>query len=410
MLRLSEHLKQDVVDSGGARQGRLRDLTVRLQEPYPRVSRLLVGRAAQAMFVPWDLVASFERSQVVLSAPRGEIEPGVEEPADLLLGRDVLDCQIIDVENKRVARVGEVELAREGDDLRCVAVDTGLAPIARRFGLRMLADRLRTDAVAWENIHFASGPGHRMQLQGPASSVHRLTPEELMHLVGRLTAERGAEVLEAVPSGRAAGALSAGRPGVAARLLRELRPERASEILARMPVDDAATALRELEAGDAEVLLGSQEEARATRIRELLAHADRTAGAVMTPDVRTARVGEAVEAIRERLAAAPPPLDGLLTVVVIDARRRPHGVLPASQIFAGVGEPVDVPAVRADAPLDTVMERFATYDVLAVPVVDAAGVLVGVVAIDDILDVLLAEHLPGERRYRVMDARRRAPA
>jgi Mg/Co/Ni transporter MgtE len=55
------------------------------------------------------------------------------------------------------------------------------------------------------------------------------------------------------------------------------------------------------------------------------------------------------------------------------------------------------------------MELFATYDVLAVPVIDSTGALVGVVAVDDVLDLLLAEHRPGERRYRVMSARRHAP-
>jgi magnesium transporter len=410
VLRLTDHLKQDVRDARGARVGRLRDIVVRLGEEYPRVTRLVVGGRDGLRFVPWERVSSFERAQVTLSLPERELDAGEEEPSDLLLGRDVLDCQIVDVEGKRIARVGDVELVREGDELRCVAVETGLGPIARRFGLDWLAERLSPGTVAWASMHLTADPGHQLQLESPASSVHRLTPEELMHLVGRLSVEHGAEVLEVVPARVAAGALSAGRPELGARLLQELEIEKAAELLAHMPVDDAATALRALEHPDRSELLGALDPQRAGRIARLLEHAEGTAGSLMTPDAQTANVGESIASIRDRLAARPPRLDGLLTVVLIDEQRRPQGVLPASVVLAGRGAPVAVPPVRTDSPLDEVMELFAAYDVLAVPVVDSAGALAGVVAVDDILDTLLAEHRPGETRYPVMSARRRAPA
>ncbi len=410
MLHLTDHLKQDVLDARGERVGRLQDIAVRLGGEYPRVTQLVVADRGGFRFVPWERVASFERSQVTLSLPEPDLEAGREEPSDLLLARDVIDCQIVDVEGRRVARVGDVELVREGDELRCVAVDTGLGAIARRFGLRRLADRLSPGTVAWANMHLTTDPGHQLQLESPASGVHRLSPAELMHLVGRLSVEHGAEVLEVVPAHAAAGALSAGRPELAARLLQKLEAEKAAELLAHMPVDDAAAALRTLEGPDRSELLGSLDPQRAVRIGELLEHAEGTAGSLMNPDARTAKVGESVEAIRDRVAARPPRLDGLLTVVLIDERRRPQGVLPASVVLAGRGAAVAVPAVRTDSPLEQVMELFATYDVLAVPVVDSAGALAGVVAVDDILDKLLAEHRPGERRYGVMSARRHAPA
>jgi Mg/Co/Ni transporter MgtE len=103
-------------------------------------------------------------------------------------------------------------------------------------------------------------------------------------------------------------------------------------------------------------------------------------------------------------------VEGLLNVIVIDPDRHPLGVIPATALVTGRGRPIDVPAVATDTPLDDVIELFATYDVLAVPVVDDTGSLVGAVAIDDLLDVTLADRRPGARRFRVMSARRRAPA
>jgi magnesium transporter len=410
VLRLSDYLNQDVLDAEGARIGSLRDLVVRLAEPYPHVTGLVVGGDSEPRLVAWARVTSFERSGATLDARAQEIGVGAEQADELLLSRDVVDCQIVDVEGKRIARVGDVELSREGDALRCIAVDTGLAPVIRRVGLRRLADHLSADPVAWENLHFAGGRGHLLQLRSPAARMHRLTPGELMHLVGRLSVSHGADVLEAVPSSAAAGALSAGRPDLAAQLLQQVERERAREILERMPADDAAAAMRAMEKGEASRLLESLAEERATPIRALLAHAENTAGGVMTPDVRTAGLSDPVDTIRDRLASDPPPLDGLLTVILVDESRRPQGVLPGVAVLAGKHEPVPVPPVRTDTPLEEVLELFATYDVLAVPVVDAGGVLVGAVAIDDILDELLREHLPGQKRYPVMSARRHAPA
>jgi Mg/Co/Ni transporter MgtE len=303
-----------------------------------------------------------------------------------------------------------VLLTREEDRLRVVAVNIGLGAALRRLRLRRLARRARADALPWDEIHLASGRGHQLQLETPTAAVHHLSPEELMQLVGRLPVARGAEVLEAVAPARAAGALGGSRPGVAADLLRALDPEEAPEILARMPIDDVATVLRRLDGPERERALDALQSARADAVRPLLEHRAGTAGAIMTPRVRTAAPGEPLEAIRARLAAHPPRVEGLLNVVVVDSDRHPLGVIPATALISGSGSPIDVPAVGTDTPLEDVMEVFAGYDVLAVPVVDQAGALVGAVAIDDLLDVTLADRRPGGRRYPVMSARKRAPA
>jgi Mg/Co/Ni transporter MgtE len=181
-------------------------------------------------------------------------------------------------------------------------------------------------------------------------------------------------------------------------------------MLARMPIDDVAGILRPLDEPDRERVLATLDAERARVVRPLLEQKEGTAGAIMTPKVRTARPDEPLDAIRARVAADPPDVEGLLTVVVVDDKRRPLGVIPARVLLAGQGDRIRVPPVRTDTPLSDVLDLFATYDLLAVPVVDQAGSLVGAVAIDDLLDVTLADSLPGAQRYRVMSARRRAPA
>lgn len=99
---------------------------------------------------------------------------------------------------RRLARVGEIELALHNGELRAVAVDVGLAPVGRRLGLRRLARHLPSELIGWDGIHFATGRGHAVQLASPAAAVHVLSAEELAEVVARLPPERGAEVLHAV--------------------------------------------------------------------------------------------------------------------------------------------------------------------------------------------------------------------
>ena len=87
----------------------------------------------------------------------------------------MLDAQVVDIAGRRLARVGEIELALRGSELRAVAVDVGLAPVARRLGLRRLARRLPSESIGWEGLHFATGRGHHVQLASPAAAVHRLS-------------------------------------------------------------------------------------------------------------------------------------------------------------------------------------------------------------------------------------------
>ena len=202
---LAEHLGKPVVDAGGARLGTIADLVVRLGPRYPPVIALEVrtGRYT-ARRVPWDAIASLDRSGAQLRLPARELPEAPPEAGELLLRRDVLDVQIFDVGGKRLTRVADVELVEDGGGLVLAGVDVGAAPILRRLGLGSLAGRARSVVIDWDELHIASGRGHALQLETPSAPLHSLTPDELAELVARLPPERGSEVLEAVHPATAA--------------------------------------------------------------------------------------------------------------------------------------------------------------------------------------------------------------
>jgi len=410
MLALTDYLGQDVFDRADARVGSLADLSVKLGGPAPPVTSLLVrvgrGRIAR---VAWEEVATFERSAVTLRHRGKEISLAAESASgELRLMRDVVDTQIVDVSGHRFVRVADVELERRDGELVVAGVDVGAASLLRRLGLRRLARRVRSRSVAWVDLYAASPAAHAIQLRVDRERVARLGPAGLAQVVGVLPPARGAELLDAVDLRLAAGAVSATRPDVGGEVVTELGSE-AGPILEAMASDDAAAALRHVPRDDLDQVLENVGTARADQLRRLVAYPPSTAGALMSPNPLTARAGANAAELRERVAAGPPRMEALGTVFVVGDDGSVLGAVSPTQLLRGSVEPVPVPVLTLDQPVDEVVDLFALNDVVALPVIDGSEHLVGVVTIDDVLDELVAERLPGARRFGVLAARRHAP-
>jgi len=398
-------MRREVVDRDGRHVGVVADIGVRLGDAAPIATRLVVRTAGRATLgVEWSDLRDIDEDRVEL---RTVGRPTGQPPRDdeLLLARDVLDTQVFDIAGKRLARVGDVRLALDDGILRVVGVEVGAGALLRRIGLRRLARRFPENPIAWSGVHLATVRGHALQLTSPAA--RRLSPSDLAELLGHLPTGRGANLLEGLPAGVAADALSHARPHLGGRLVRAIAPHRAAPIVGEMPSDDATAALRHLSPRDLDALFAELDSQRAGELRRLLAHPPRTAGGLMNPDVVTARPDEGIAEIRARLAADPPRLDALLTVVVVDGDDRPVGVLSPRALLAGRAEPAPTRSIEESGSIARVIDVFALHDVLALPVVDVEGRLRGVIAVDDVLEELLVERLPGRRRFHSLRGWRR---
>jgi len=187
LLRLTDCFRMPVHDVAGRPLGRLVDVEAQPADRFPGGVALWIRRGRRIRRVPWSAVAEFGEREIVVTVDPHDSDSATRR---LLLARHVLDAQVVDLAGKRIARVGDVELALQAGTLRAVAVDVGLAPVARRLGLRRLAGRLREEPIGWEGIYITSEPGHRLALEHRAADVHRLTQDELMALVGETAADR----------------------------------------------------------------------------------------------------------------------------------------------------------------------------------------------------------------------------
>ena len=195
-MRLSDCLGEPVLAADGTALGRLHDLAADPTVAAPVVTAIEIRRRRLSQLVPWEAVAVFDPDTVQLRD--GGATPGRElAPSELLLRRDVLDGQVVDVAGRRLLRVGDVELSCAGPVPTVVAVEVGTRAVLRRLGMRRLSRRFRSESVAWDELHLAGGRGHEIQLR--SGRLERLGPAALAQVIGRVAPAPALQIVRAVP-------------------------------------------------------------------------------------------------------------------------------------------------------------------------------------------------------------------
>lgn len=251
---LSQVIGTVVGGPDGSAVGRVLDLTVSLADPgpLPMIDRVLIRPPhARDLLVPWSMMSAVQRGRLSVAGDPADFAIGSVSAAldddEILLGRDVLDTQIVDVSAQRLARVADVVLVRTPDgNVEVVGVEVGFSAVLRRLGLRRLAARAGQDAVAWSDLHLTSDRGHEVQLATPRSAVHHLDARGLATLVSRLDVDSATEVLAARDPHVAAEVVRVGPAAVGERVLRALPGTTAEEIVAAMPAEHARSWRRRL--------------------------------------------------------------------------------------------------------------------------------------------------------------------
>jgi sporulation protein YlmC with PRC-barrel domain len=242
VLLLSRLTGQQVRTPDGRAIGRLADLTARLDGRGDThvVERLAVRLPIdRTVLVDWSDVADFHAGRVIVTADPTEAPAAAPalEPDEILLRRDVLDTQIVDVVGQRLARVADVLLGRKDGRLELLGVEVGFSGVLRRLGLRRRGPG--EDIVAWRDLHLTSERGHAVQLSTPRAAVHRLDARGLAVLVSRVDTDAATEILAGEEPELAADAVRVVHPEVGERVLRAMPPDQSDRIVASMPPDHA---------------------------------------------------------------------------------------------------------------------------------------------------------------------------
>src|SRR5688572_11126410 len=400
MLYLSQVLGRPIRDLEGLRVASVKDVIVRLGgDDYPPVTGLVARYHRRDFFLSrWRITDLSERG-VRLDSDVLDLRPFVRRESEVLLARDVLDKQLIDVDGKRVVRVNDVQLIEAGEDWRVTGADVSLQGLWRRLAPAGLIGTARpVEVLDWSDVGYLATDAATVQLKSSSGKLARLHPVEIARLAEALSYHHGSEVVESLDDETAAETLEEMPSERQARIIGDMDEERAADILEWMSPDEAADVLGDLPEEKAEELLGLMDDEEQADVAELLPYEDDTAGGLMTTEFvtlpRELTVGEALARLREM--AETPNMIYYLYVVEREGSWKMVGVIALrSLILADPSVPLDevmrteFQTAHPDEPANEVAQRIAEYNLLALPVMDETGDILGIITVDDAMEILL---------------------
>jgi CBS domain-containing protein/sporulation protein YlmC with PRC-barrel domain len=406
VVALSELLGAAVRDSTGSVRGRVREIAVAPQEHPTRVAFFVVRAADGERILPAGAIKSCGATvRAVTEAVHWA--PFTTADGVLLLKRDLLDQQIIDVHGRKVVRVNDVELYSNPVNnhvvLDVLAVDVGARGAIRRlakglvpsFTLRGLLEKIPPRVIPWQYVDLIeTDPARRVKLKIVYEGLSKMHPADIADIVEDLPAAEQKAVFEALDEEVAAGALEEIDPDVQVSIVESLDSNRAADIVEEMNPDAAADLLGDLTEDRSGAILKEMEPDERHEVTQLLEFGEHTAAGRMTTDFiavpDSATVADAIEVLRQFEGGS----EAVATIYLTGAGSLLSGAVPLVRI--AVSSPttplrtLSEPHVTCapDAPDREVAELFDKYNLITLAVTDELGRLSGIITADDVIAML----------------------
>ncbi len=266
---------------------------------------------------------------------------------------------------------------------------------------RALIERIPRTLIAWDNV----APLHdlnptEIRLSVSDNRLARLHPCDLAEIIGDLSARDAARVVGSLDDETAADALEHLDAETQRSIIDDLGAERAADIIEEMDSDDAADLLGELPEEQQEQLLREMDAETADDLRELVAYDEETAGGLMTTDYMWIYPHRTVAATIAKIREIAPETEFIYYLYVTDQSEKLLGVLSLRTLLLSAPDDIihtvmdtDVVSVHPDVKSTEVASTIARYDLLACPVLDDDGKMLGIVTVDDAIDAIIPERL-----------------
>ncbi|HET6960404.1 MAG TPA: CBS domain-containing protein [Vicinamibacterales bacterium] len=406
LVALSELLGASVRDATGAVRGRVREIAVAPQDHPTRIAFLIIKTAAGECMLPPDAITS-AGATVRAASDAANWERFAPSDGLLLLKRDLLDQQIIDIHGRKVVRVNDVELESTPVNshllISVVAVDVGARGAVRRlskgivpsFTLRALLERIPPRVIPWQFVDLLeTDPARRVKLKIAYKGLAQLHPADIADIVEDLPPAERESVFETIDEEVAAEALEEIDPDIQVSIVESLDKDRVADIVEEMDPDAAADLLGELTEKDSDEILQEMEPDERQEVTQLLEFSEHTAAGRMTTEFiavpETSVVDDAIEALKAFEGSA----EAVATIYLTGPGQKLVGAVPLVKIaisspavqLSELSDPYR--ACARDTPQDEVAAIFDKYNLVTLAVVDEHGRLAGIITADDVIAML----------------------
>ncbi|HYK29977.1 MAG TPA: CBS domain-containing protein [Streptosporangiaceae bacterium] len=400
-LHLSDLLRQPVTDKHGGSIGRLSDVIVRLRgAEQPVVTGLVATVAGRSLFVPIDQVSSLDGSELRLTSARLDLRQFGRREGEVLLRADVLGHRLLDVESAQWIKASDLELAPGNGEWVVTGVDSHRRP-RRLLGGLGAAEGKGHAFREWAKFEPLIGHTGSALSRSPFGRIRRLRPAQIADLLESASRDEETEILGQVHADPEleADVFEELDEDLASRLLGARTDADIAGVLGRMRADDAADAISELPQRRRQPVLDLLPSAQRAKVLTLMGFNPTSAGGLMGMDYVTvsakATVGDALGVVASSATLQP---EALTSVHVIDDRGRLSGVarlvaLVQADPAAPVSAVFEEDPVRVGAATDVVdvAVLMSDYNLITIPVVDDYRKMIGLITVDDVLEVTLPE-------------------
>lgn len=412
-LFVSEILKKPVLDPKGDELGRVKDLIIVKGEPLPKVSSLIIERKKIIYKISWIDLNIFNKKIISANIYSDGLQPYITNVEDLLLVRDILDKQIVDINGAKVVRVNDVKLEGYDTEAVLIAVDVGMRGIMRRLGversgedlMKLFKKHLPYNLISWNYIQPLAPKLTAISLTVPRQMLSELHPADIAEIISQVSHKEGTSFIKDLDVDLAAEALSELKPETKIEIISELDTDKAADIIEEMPPDEAADIISDLPIDKAKEILESIEKEEAEDIQELLSHEEDTAGGLMTNEFIAYPPDTTVKEAMERLKKDAETIETVYYIYVIDTDEKLIGVISLRDLILAeqTARLADImvtklKTVTPETDEMEVAELISKYNLVAIPVIDTEGYLLGIVTIDDIIDRIIPPAAKRKRR------------
>jgi CBS domain-containing protein/sporulation protein YlmC with PRC-barrel domain len=411
---LSSVIGRSVINSNGAQIGILRDLIMIPGEVFPEVSHIVIKARKGIKSLIWGEISLF--NHVVIST--GNTKPQslaayLPTDGDILVKRDLLDKQIVDVDGAKVVRVNDIKLGKLNQKLCIFSVDIGFRGLLRRLGYESFGERfakvIKRDIphseISWEYVQPLEANSSKLALNIARNQMNEMHPADLADIIENIPIQSIRTVLDSIDAETTGDTIYELEADMRNVVISQLNDEQVTDILEEMEPDEAADVLSDLPEGKAQELLDMMDREDAEDIQELLEHEEDSAGGLMTPDYfrlsSQIDVGQALELLKN----CADDVETIYYGYVVDSEDRLEGVISLKQLLMNPPEThitdvmeENIKFVYVDSEPEDMLETLTKYDLIAVPVLDSDNRMAGIVTVDDVLAHYLPQIIKIKRR------------
>ena len=390
-----------IFDHEGRQVGELRDLAIRWDGETPKATGIKYARGVNKL-IPVEQLEHFNHDGVKLKGSLDEERLVPLQPDEIYMGKWLMDKQIIDIKGAKVVRVNDIKIfwlqTGERKYLLPVAVDIGLRGLARRLGMEFLLRKRENHFVWWHSIQHLEEKTASLKLVSDRAQLDKLHPVDLADILEDLDYKKRSDFIEDLDVETAAEAVAEMESDTQKEIIEHLDSQQAADLLEEMPPDEAADLLGELPEEKADELLNLMEPEEAQEVRELMEYEEGTAGALMTTEyIALAPELTAAEAFPQ-LRKLAKEAETIYYLYILGEGETLLGVVSLRELL--IAEPetrleslmqTRIIAVLPEDPDERVTELIDKYALLAVPVVEESGKMLGIITVDDVLDMLIPD-------------------